>query len=107
MLLTVGQAVAADAAGALGPVTAVAASGVALWREGRVAFDGTPLSQALAEFERYGDTGLRIRDPAVAALRLNGSFDVRKVDNFARALTRALPVRLEEQADRSTLILAR
>ncbi len=91
--LGAGQSVTADAAGELGPVTHEGAS-AALWREGRVSFSGTPLAQALAEFERYGDTGLVIRDPAVGALKVNGSFDLRQVGAFARALPRVLPVRL-------------
>jgi transmembrane sensor len=107
ILLTAGQAIASDAQGRLGTVSAVAAPGVAPWREGRVAFDNTPLSQALAEFERYGDTSLRIGDPAVGQLRLSGSFDVRKADNFAHALTRALPVALRKEGDVTEIVLAR
>lgn len=91
--LGAGQSVTADAAGVLGPVGRDAAP-VAAWREGRVSFNGTPLAQALAEFERYGDTGLVIHDPAVAALRVHGSFDLRQIDAFARALPQVFPVRL-------------
>jgi len=97
VLLTAGQAIASDAGGMLGRAAFVAAAGVAPWREGRVAFEGMPLAQALAEFERYGDTRLRIGDPEVAALHVTGSFDVRKADNFAQVLTRVLPVRLERR----------
>lgn len=91
--LSAGQSIIADAAGALGPVNRDDAP-AATWREGRVSFSGTPLAQALAEFERYGDTGLVIRDPSVAALKVNGSFDLRQIGAFARALPRVLPVRL-------------
>lgn len=98
VMLTAGQAVTADAAGRLAAVVGVNPAAIAPWRDGRVSFDGTPLADALAEFERYGETGLRIDDPEVAALRLNGSFNVRKVDNFAEALPRVLPVRLRKSA---------
>jgi len=107
IVLTAGQAVASDAQGQLGAVSAVAAAGIAPWREGRVAFDNTPLSQALAEFERYGDTALRISDPVVGRLRLSGSFDVRKADNFARALPRALPVSLHDNGAMTEIVLER
>ena len=40
---------------------------------------GVPLAQALAEFERYGDTGLVVRDPAIAALKVHGSFELQQV----------------------------
>lgn len=94
MLLGAGQYVEAGPAGELAAVQARPAQGAMLWREGRVNFDGTPLAQALAEFERYGATRLVIKDPAVAALRVNGSFDLRRADAFGKALPMVLPVRL-------------
>ena len=95
--LTAGQQITADAAGNLGAVSSIAASNVALWRKGRVAFDNTPLAQALQEFERYENTGLVIHDTAVGAMRITGSFDLKEVARFARALPRVLPVRLRER----------
>jgi transmembrane sensor len=106
VLLTAGQAVAADARGELGRVTSADPGRVAPWRQSRVDFDGTPLSLALAEFERYGASGLRIRDPRVAALRVSGSFDLRRVDAFARALPQVLPVRLEASGGSTEIALA-
>lgn len=97
--LTPGQQLRADAAGDMAAVTAVAPAGIAPWRDGMVSFDDTPLSQALAEFERYGATGLRLRDPAVGALRLTGTFDPRNLTNFKRSLPKVLPVQLVPQAD--------
>ncbi len=93
--LVAGQQIASDATGQLGPVAAVPASGIAPWRESRVSFDNTPLAQALAEFGRYGPTRLAVRDPGVAALRLTGTFDPRRLDNFVRVLPQVLPVRLQ------------
>lgn len=107
LLLAAGQAFVAGSDGEPGTVSAVARGGVAPWREGRVAFDDTPLAQALAEFERYGDTRLRITDPAVGALRLSGSFDVRNADSFARAIQRMLPVRLRAQGGQMEIVLLR
>lgn len=92
--LTAGQTVAADAEGRLGPVGRVAAENIAPWRGQRVNFDNTPLAVAVAELERYGNTGLRVRDPAVAALRVTGSVDLRRIGDFARSLPHVLPVRL-------------
>lgn len=96
--LTPGQQLRADAAGDMSPVTAVAPAGIAPWRDGMVSFDNTPLSQALAEFERYGATGLRVRSPAVGALRLTGTFDPRNLTHFKRSLPKVLPVQLLPQA---------
>jgi transmembrane sensor len=92
--LTAGQAIQADATGRLGPVAAQSPDSAMLWREGRVNFERTPLTQALAEFERYGATRLVISDPAVGAMRVNGSFDLRQLGAFTKALPQVLPVRL-------------
>jgi transmembrane sensor len=95
--LVAGQQVASDMTGLLGAVSAVPAAGVAPWRESRVSFDNTPLDQALAEFGRYGPVHLSVREPDVAALRVTGTFDPRRLDNFARLLPQVLPVRLRER----------
>ncbi len=104
--LTAGQQVTSDAHGRLSPVAAVSAAGIAPWRDGRVSFDDTPLSQALAEFARYGSTQLVVRDPAVGALRLTGTFDPRRLDNFVRTLPQVLPVQLHEQGAITEILAA-
>lgn len=102
--LVAGQQIASDMGGLLGAVSAVPAAGVAPWRESRVSFDDTPLDQALAEFGRYGPVHLSVREPAVAALRVTGTFDPRRLDNFARLLPQVLPVRLREQGGEAEIV---
>ncbi|WP_218942648.1 FecR domain-containing protein [Rhodoferax sp. BLA1] len=103
--LTAGQSLVANAVNGLGPVQQEDTGQAALWREGRVNFDNTPLAVALAEFGRYSDVHLVVRDPRVAALRISGSFDLRRLDAFERALPQVLPVRLHN-ADGVTEIVA-
>jgi transmembrane sensor len=103
--LTASQAITADSHGRLGVVKLLAIGAGTAWREGRVVLDDTPLGQALAEFERYADTGLVLSDPDVAALRLNGSFDPRQFNAFKRALPQVLPVRLQLRSDGKTEIV--
>ncbi|AHV91959.1 FecR family protein [Bordetella holmesii] len=98
-VLTPGQQLSASADGDMAPVTPVASAGIAPWRDGMVSFNNTPLSQALAEFERYGATGLHVRNAAVGALRLTGTFDPRNLGNFKRNLPKVLPVQLLPQGD--------
>lgn len=105
--LTAGESVHASRTGALGTVDTRLAHGSLLWREGRVSFDGTPLAQAVAEFERYGDTRLVIKDPAVAAMRVNGSFDSRLAADFGSALPLVLPVRLREHGGVTEIVAAK
>jgi transmembrane sensor len=59
-----------------------------------VHFENTSLGDALVELERYGSTGLVVRDPAVAAMPIGGSFQVTRPDEFARMVRQILPVRL-------------
>ncbi|WP_326535198.1 FecR family protein [Pseudorhodoferax sp.] len=103
VLLGAGEAVAGDSTGALAPVAA--AGPVAPWREHRLSFLDRPLGQALAELERYGDTGLVVRDPAVAALRLTATVDPLQPAALHRALPRVLPVRLQEEGARAEVLL--
>ncbi|MFT3813309.1 MAG: FecR domain-containing protein [Acidovorax sp.] len=95
IVLGAGQALTADADGKLGAVTAVAADSVAPWRKQRLSFDGVPLANVLAEIGRYGDVGLRVRDPAVGKLAVTASVDLRNLNAFVQTLPSVLPVRLE------------
>lgn len=99
VILTAGHRVVVDERGSIGRIDRVAPASAMAWRDGRVVFDGTPLSEAIAEIERYVDTGLVITDPTVAAMRLNGSFDLRQVQVFKRVLPQALSVRLHYRAE--------
>lgn len=97
--LVAGQMVVANDAGHLGPVINVPASEISPWRDGRISFDKTPLAQAIAEFERYGPTGLVVRDPAVAALPVGGSYPLHQWLRFKEALPQVLPVRLVRRGE--------
>jgi transmembrane sensor len=104
--LGAGQRIAADAQGRLGAIGQVAAAGIAPWRDGRITFDNAPLAQVLAEFGRYGSTGLLVRDPAVAALRVTGTFDPHRLENFRRVLPRVLPVALRDEGSVTEIVAA-
>lgn len=106
-LLSSGQQIAADDQGSLGEVSSVSADGIAPWREQRVSFVDVPLSQALAELERYRPMGLLVRDAGVAALRLSGTFDPMAVVALHKALPRVLPVRLLERNGITEVVPAR
>ncbi|UXC20399.1 FecR family protein [Comamonas squillarum] len=94
LLLGAGQTTQVAGDGLLAPVGSVAPDSVGLWRKGLLRFDHTPLAQALQEMERYGPTGLMVRDPAVAALPLGGSYATARPAELAHMLTLVLPVRL-------------
>ncbi|WP_402719277.1 FecR family protein [Janthinobacterium rivuli] len=104
--LRAGQGVSSDAGGRLSGVASLAPGSVAPWRDGRITFDNVPLGAALAEFERYGDTGFVVRDPAVARLRIGGSFSLTQLDRFAAALPQLLPVQIVRSGSGSTIGMA-
>jgi transmembrane sensor len=95
--LRAGQTVVADAHGHIGQVTTLAVNAIAPWRDGRLSFDQTPLSSAIAEFERYGRTGLVVHEPALAAMPVGGSYNLKQWQGFAEALPQVLPVRLVQR----------
>jgi len=96
LFLSAGQQIASDAQGLLEPVSPLSMAGMAPWRDNLVSFDNTRLDRVLAELERYGNTGLVVRDPAVANLRVTGTFNPTRLGNFASVLPKAAPVRLRE-----------
>ncbi|WP_328574612.1 FecR family protein [Janthinobacterium sp. P210005] len=104
--LRAGQGVSSDASGRLSAIASLAPGSVASWRDGRITFDNVPLGAALAEFERYGDTGFVVRDPAVARLRIGGSFSLTQLDRFAAALPQLLPVQIVRNGTVSTIGMA-
>ncbi|MDN2670390.1 FecR domain-containing protein [Janthinobacterium sp. SUN026] len=104
--LRAGQGVSSDASGRLSAIASLAPGSVASWRDGRITFDNVPLGAALAEFERYGDTGFVVRDPAVARLRIGGSFSLTQLDRFAAALPQLLPVQIVRSGTVSTIGMA-
>lgn len=105
--LKAGQSLTVSADGGVGQVVAVAPSSVALWRKGLVRFDNASLGEALLELERYGPSGLVIRDPAVAAMPIGGSFQIGRPDEFAQMVMRIMPVKLvKDAAGRTEIIMA-
>jgi transmembrane sensor len=74
------------------PITAQQLSSELAWREGAIIFDAEPLSEAIAEIERYTDARIVVSDPEIAALRVGGRFRTGDVQEFFDALQTALPV---------------
>jgi transmembrane sensor len=69
------------------------------WRQGAIIFDGEPLSQAIAEIERYTDTRIVVGDPETAALRVGGRFRTDDLPDFFRGLESALPISVRRAPD--------
>ncbi|MBB1631627.1 hypothetical protein A9975_12205 [Cupriavidus sp. UME77] len=104
--LSPGQAVNVDNQGRPGRVDSVPPDAMAPWRGRRLSFDNTPLANVLAELGRYGESGLRVSDPAIGGLPVTASVDLDHIDGFTRSLPLVLPVRLR-QHDGARDIVAR
>jgi transmembrane sensor len=69
------------------------------WRTGVLMFRDQSLGEAAAEFNRYNLRKIVIREPSVAALKIEGNFRATNVEAFVRLLESGFPVRAEAQAD--------
>lgn len=69
------------------------------WREGKIAFAGETLAEAVAELNRYNRNKVEIADPEVAAIHVGGYFRATDPEGFARALEKSFPVVAEVDGD--------
>lgn len=65
------------------------------WRSGMIDLDGTPLSSAAEEFNRYNQRQIIIADPAIAAEQFDGLFRVNDPEGFAEAVKASIGVTLD------------
>lgn len=76
------------------------------WRNGRLVFAATTLAEVADEFNRYNHQQLLITDPAVAAIRISGTFKAANVEAFVRLLKEAYGLKVESAADGTLKISA-
>ena len=72
------------------------------WRQGRLEFEQRTLGEIAAEFNRYNRKQLAV-DPAVADLRLGGSFDADNVDGFVRLVRDGFGLKVSEEGSQIRL----
>jgi transmembrane sensor len=84
---------------AVTPVSQEQLSSELAWREGAVVFDSEPLSEAIAEIQRYTDARIVISDPDIATLPVGGRFKTDDLQGFLDGLEAALPVTIRRTPD--------
>ena len=57
-----------------------------IWEQGKIAFEDTPLRQAISEFARYGAVHIRVEDPRLLDRTVTGVFSSDDPMGFARAV---------------------
>lgn len=72
---------------------------VTAWQRGQVAFDNTPLADAVAEMNRYSTVRLLVEDRSSAAIRVSGIFRAGDSADFARAVAKTYRLQVRNEAD--------
>lgn len=67
------------------------------WRRGMLVFDNVTLGDAAAEFNRYNHQQIVIADPAVATLKVAGTFPINGTVGFSNLTRHVLGLRVETQ----------
>jgi transmembrane sensor len=100
VLLTAGAvARTADAQVIVDQNTIADADRLLAWRRGYITFDNTPLAEAVPELNRYNMRKLIIQDPAVADIRIGGSFRATNTDAFLELLHSGHSIVVEHEED--------
>jgi transmembrane sensor len=73
------------------------------WQDGMLMFNSAPLSEVVAEFNRYNRRQLVIADPAIAGREIGGYFKSRNLDIFVKILHSSFGVDAEVAGDRIVL----
>ncbi|MGE8360617.1 FecR family protein [Pseudomonas sp.] len=101
-----GQQVLAHA-GRVGEAMSADVERVTAWQHGKLRFDGTPLSEVIADIQRYHAAPVRLADPRLGNLRVSGEFDSDAVESLLDLLPAILPVMLTRAGDGSVTISGR
>jgi transmembrane sensor len=68
------------------------------WRNHRLAYDKAPLSQVVADLNRYVARPIRIADPSLAGLLFTGVLNIEGEDMMLRRLAAVLPIEAKPSA---------
>lgn len=73
------------------------------WRDGYVVLHGTPLAEAVREFNRYNARKIVIADPSLDDLKVGGNFRLGNSDAFVRLVQEVFPVHAKGSDNRIVL----
>jgi transmembrane sensor len=104
--LTPGEQISLSTDGRVHEKRSVDTQAATSWTRGRLVFRGTPLAEALQEVNRYGSRKVRLGDPELADLTVDGNFIAGETDLIVSAFAAVLPLRVAE-GDVGEIILFR
>ncbi|MDZ5646409.1 FecR family protein [Nitrospirillum sp. BR 11828] len=70
-----------------------------MWREGRLAFAGETLAQAVADFARYSRRRIVLASDRLAPRHVSGLFNATDIDGFAHAVAVAFNAKYRQEGD--------
>jgi transmembrane sensor len=76
---------------------------VTAWQRGQVAFDNTPLGDAIAQINRYSAVQIIVEDPRAAAIPVGGVFRVGDSEDFAQAVAHTYHLELHNYSQNIVL----
>lgn len=76
------------------------------WTVGRLTFENTPVSVAVAEVNRYSREPIELQDARVSEIRVSGVFNAGDIDGFVAALTDLYPLQAARMED-GRIVLSR
>jgi len=102
--LTQGEQVSVASTGAFSGVDAFDLDAAATWRHGYLYFDNTPLSQVVADLNRYFVPQIELASDALGASPVSGRIELNSQDVAIRAISAALSLDVSQQ-NAETIIL--
>lgn len=88
------------------PTDGPSAASATAWRQGLLLFQGQRLDAALAEIGRYHDVAIRVPDPELAGLRVNGTFRTGELKAMLDAVGTLLTVKVRRIGEREIVVEA-
>ena len=77
------------------------------WREGKVVFADTPLTDAVAEMNRYSASPILIGDETLKDFTVNGMFLTNQPMSFVGAVSAYYPIEARSNENGATVLVAR
>jgi len=99
-----GQVMTYNAATILSEPVTADVNTFAVWRNHKMVFRNTPLSEVVKELERYHPEHFQFVDPSVSRLTLGGVFDNNDLERFLATLEAVLPVEIKRDKNGDVLI---
>ena len=101
-MLTTGQAIESRL-GTLSYLNLINLDHEAAWQQGKLVFNGAPLSQVVNEVQRYSTMKIHV-DKAAAGMRVSGVYDIAAADTLIEDLSQSLAIEVTRTGSGEVLI---